>query len=150
MERKLYNKYKEIINYVIVGGLTTVVSLAVYYALVLTVLDPDNPVQLQIANVISWIAAVTFAYFTNRRFVFESKTKGEEQTKEVISFYSARLGTLLMDMGIMFVGKTVLHINDKIVKLFVQVVVMVANYVISKLLVFKKSKNEEKKTEDSQ
>ena len=55
-----------------------------------------------------------------------------------------------MDMGIMFVGKTVLHINDKIVKLFVQVVVMVANYVISKLLVFKKSKNEEKKTEDSE
>ncbi len=148
--KELYNKYKEIINYVIVGGLTTVVSLAVYYALVLTVLDPDNPVQLQIANVISWIAAVTFAYFTNRRFVFESKTKGEEQTKEVISFYSARLGTLLMDMGIMFVGKTVLHINDKIVKLFVQVVVMVANYVISKLLVFKKSKNEEKKTEDSE
>ncbi len=148
--KELYNKYKEIINYVIVGGLTTVVSLAVYYALVLTVLNPDNPVQLQIANVISWIAAVTFAYFTNRRFVFESKTKGEEQTKEVISFYSARLGTLLMDMGIMFVGKTVLHINDKIVKLFVQVVVMVANYVISKLLVFKKSKNEEKKTEDSE
>ena len=139
--KELYNKYKEIINYVIVGGLTTVVSLAVYYALVLTVLNPDNPVQLQIANVISWIAAVTFAYFTNRRFVFESKTKGEEQTKEVISFYSARLGTLLMDMGIMFVGKTVLHINDKIVKLFVQVVVMVANYVISKLLVLKKSKN---------
>jgi putative flippase GtrA len=148
--KELYNKYKEIVNYVIVGGLTTVVSLAVYYALVLTVLDPDNPVQLQIANVISWIAAVTFAYFTNRRFVFESKTKGEEQTKEVISFYSARLGTLLMDMGIMFVGKTVLHINDKIVKLFVQVVVMVANYVISKLLVFKKSKSEEKKTEDSE
>jgi putative flippase GtrA len=148
--KELYNKYKEIVNYVIVGGLTTVVSLAVYYALVLTVLDPDNAVQLQIANVISWIAAVTFAYFTNRRFVFESKTKGEEQTKEVISFYSARLGTLLMDMGIMFVGKTVLHINDKIVKLFVQVVVMVANYVISKLLVFKKSKSEEKKTEDSE
>ena len=148
--KELYNKYKEIINYVIVGGLTTVVSLAVYYALVLTVLNPDNPVQLQIANVISWIAAVTFAYFTNRRFEFESKTKGEEQTKEVISFYSARLGTLMMDMGIMFVGKTVLHINDKIVKLFVQVVVMVANYVISKLLVFKKSKNEEKKTEDSE
>ncbi len=148
--KELYNKYKEIINYVIVGGLTTVVSLAVYYALVLTVLNPDNPVQLQIANVISWIAAVTFAYFTNRRFVFESKTKGEEQTKEVISFYSARLGTLLMDMGIMFVGKTVLHINDKIVKLFVQVVVMVANYVISKLLVFKKSKSEDKKTEDGE
>ncbi len=148
--KELYNKYKEIINYVIVGGLTTVVSLAVYYALVLTVLTPDNPVQLQFANVISWIAAVTFAYFTNRRFVFESKTKGEEQTKEVISFYSARLGTLLMDMGIMFVGKTVLHINDKIVKLFVQVVVMVANYVISKLLVFKKSKSEDKKTEDGE
>ncbi len=140
MIKELYTKYKEIINYLVVGGLTTVVSLATYYLLVFTVLNPENPVQLQIANVISWIAAVTFAYFTNRRFVFESKTKGAEQRKEVISFFSARVGTLLMDMGIMYLGVTVLHFNDKIVKLVVQVVVTVANYVLSKLLVFKKKK----------
>ena len=71
--KTLYFKYKEIINYLIVGGLTTVVSLVTYYLCVLTFLDPGHPVQLQIANVISWIFAVTFAYFTNRKYVFESK-----------------------------------------------------------------------------
>ena len=68
--KELYLKYKEIINYLIVGGLTTVVSLVTYYACVLTFLDPNNPLQLQIANVISWIFAVAFAYVTNRKYVF--------------------------------------------------------------------------------
>lgn len=58
---ELYKKYKEIINYLIVGVLTTVVSLGTYYVCVLTVLNPDNALQLQIANIISWIAAVAFA-----------------------------------------------------------------------------------------
>ena len=107
-------------------------------------LNPENPVQLQIANIISWIAAVTFAYFTNRKFVFESKTKGSAQGQEAVKFYLARVGTLLMDMGIMAVGVNVLHFNDKIVKLFVQVVVTVANYVFSKIIVFRKRESEEK------
>ena len=63
--KDMYFKYKEIVNYLIVGVLTTIVGLGVYYGLVFTVLNPDNPFQLQVANVISWIAAVTFAYFTN-------------------------------------------------------------------------------------
>ena len=58
--KELYKKYKEIINYLIFGVLTTIVSLAVYYGLTLTVLNPDKAVELQIANVVSWIAAVTF------------------------------------------------------------------------------------------
>ena len=141
--KELYEKYKEIINYLIVGGLTTVVSLGVYYGLVLTVLDPEKPVQLQTANVISWIAAVTFAYFTNKIFVFKSDVHGSGQLKEAAKFYLARVGTLLMDMGIMYLGVTVLHFNDKIVKLVVQVVVTIANYVFSKLLVFRKAKENE-------
>ena len=68
----LYKKYKEIINYIIVGGMTTVVGLGIYYILVISVLDPLKPVELQIANICSWIGAVAFAYFTNRKFVFES------------------------------------------------------------------------------
>jgi Predicted membrane protein len=141
--KELYLKHKEIVNYLIVGGLTTVVSLGVYYSLAFTILDPKNPVQLQVINVISWIAAVTFAYFTNKWFVFESKAKGKEQLQEAVKFYGARVGTLLMDMGIMFVGVTLLHFNDKIMKLVVQVVVTIANYVFSKLLVFRKKKEEE-------
>ena len=73
--KDLYSRYKELINYLIMGVLTTVVSLASYYFCVFTILDPKDAVQLQIANIISWILSVTFAYLTNRRFVFESHNK---------------------------------------------------------------------------
>lgn len=136
--KELYNKYKEIINYLVVGVLTTVVSLGTYYICVFTVLDPESAIQLQIANILSWIAAVTFAYFTNRKYVFESKNKN--MLGEAAKFYASRLSTLFMDMAIMFVGVTLLSFNDKIMKLVVQVVVTVANYIISKFFVFKNNK----------
>lgn len=137
--KELYLKYKEIINYLIFGVLTTVVSLVTYYICVYTILDPDNAVQLQIANVISWIISVAFAYITNRKFVFESKEKNK--IKEASKFVTSRIATLLMDMAIMYVGVTVLKFNDKIMKLVSQVVVIVMNYILSKILVFKKEKN---------
>lgn len=134
IKRLIFNK--EVISYLIAGVLATIVSLGVYYGLVYTVLNPKNPVQLQIANVASWIAAVTFAYFTNRKYVFESKNSSI--MKEMAKFYAARIGTLLMDMGIMFVFVSCLGFSDKIIKLFVQVVVTVANYLFSKFIVFRK------------
>lgn len=134
--KELFNKYREIIMYLIFGVLTTVVSLAVYYILVYTVLNPNNPFELQVANIISWIAGVTFAYFTNRSMVFQSKNKNK--LKEAGSFVLARVVTLIMDMLIMFVGVTLLHGNDKLLKLISQVIVIVSNYVFSKLFVFKK------------
>lgn len=138
MERikKIYDKYKEIVNYLIVGGLTTIVSLAVYYACVLSILNPDEPVQLQAANVISWIAAVTFAYFTNRKYVF--KSTNENLMKEAVTFFESRFTTLLLDMACMYFTVTVGGLNDKIAKLIVQVIIIVANYVLSKFVVFKK------------
>lgn len=131
-----YKKYKELINYVIVGGLTTVVSLAVYYGCVITVLDPQKPVQLQTANILSWIAAVTFAYVTNRRYVFESSEPN--RLKEAAAFYGSRVTTLLLDMGCMFCFVTLFGMNDKAAKLIVQVLVTVGNYLLSKFLVFRK------------
>lgn len=133
----LYKKYKEIINYLIVGVLTTVISLLVYYICVYTFLNPNNKLELQIANVLSWIAGVTFAYFTNRKYVFESTNKNK--LKEATSFVSSRITTLLLDMLIMWLGVTILKFNDKIVKLISQVLVVVGNYVLSKLFVFKKA-----------
>lgn len=130
---------KEIISYIIVGGLTTVVSLGTYYGAVFTFLDPNDGFQLQVANILSWIAAVTFAYFANRKYVFESTEKN--MFGEAVKFYLSRVSTLLMDMAIMFVGVTLLCFNDKIVKIVVQVVVTIANYVFSKLFVFVKDKN---------
>lgn len=134
--KELYQKYKEIINYLIFGVLTTVVSLVTYYICVFTVLDPDNAIQLQSANVISWIISVAFAYITNRKFVFESNE--ENKIKEATKFVTSRIATLLMDMVIMCVGVTTLKFNDKIMKLVSQVVVIVMNYILSKLIVFKK------------
>ncbi len=138
---ELYKKYKEVINYLIFGVLTTVVSLIVYYASVYTFLNPDNAIQLQIANILSWVAGVTFAYFTNRKYVFESSEKNK--VKEASKFVLARVTTLIMDMIIMWLGVTVLRCNDKIVKIISQIVIIVSNYIFSKLFVFKKeSKNE--------
>lgn len=134
---ELYKKYQEIINYLIVGVLTTVVSLVTYYVCVLTVFNPEDALELQIANITSWVCAVLFAYITNKIFVFKSKNKNI--LKEILSFVSARVLTLILDMLIMFVMVTSLGINDKISKLVVQVVVTILNYVFSKIFVFKKA-----------
>lgn len=136
MIQKLYQKYREIINYLVVGVLTTVVSLGMYYLCVATFLDPGNSLQLQTANVISWIAAVTFAYFTNRKYVFASRNPN--MMREACAFFLSRVGTLLMDMGVMFLAVTLSGMNDKIAKLISQVVVTVANYIFSKFFVFNK------------
>lgn len=135
--KEIYEKYKEIINYLIVGVLTTIVSLAVYYISVFTFLNPDIPIQLQIANILSWICGVAFAYFTNRKFVFESKETN--QLKEASKFVVSRIVTLFMDMLIMFLGVTIIGFSDKIMKLVSQVVITISNYIFSKLFVFKKS-----------
>ncbi len=134
--KEIYLKYKEIINYLIVGVLTTVVSLAVYYLCVFTFLNPENSIQLQIANILSWIAGVAFAYFTNRKYVFESKNRNKIQ--EATKFVSSRITTLLLDMIVMWIGVTLLHFNDKFIKLISQVLVILGNYILSKLFVFKK------------
>lgn len=134
----LYKKYKEIINYLIVGGFTTIVSMGIFYGSTLTFLDGNDAIELQIANVLAWIGSVAFAYITNRIFVFESKNPNI--FKEVISFVSSRVVTLLMDMGTMFVLSTLLHINYNFSKIVASVLVVVGNYVISKIFVFKKGK----------
>ena len=140
----LYREYQEVINYLIMGGLATVVNLGVKYALLFTILDAENSTQLQIAVVISWIAACLFAYFTNRIIVFKSESK--HIMKEFISFVSARIVTLGMEMLIMFIFVTWMGLNSDwwviIWSLVSQVVVIVANYIFSKLFIFKK---EEKK-----
>lgn len=137
----LYEKYKEIINYLIFGGLTTVVSLATKYLLLFTIFDATNSIQLQTSIIISWIAAVLFAYFTNRKFVFESTNKNK--FKEFISFIVARFSTLLLEMLIMWFFVTLLKLNSDlyviIFTMLAQIAVIIGNYIFSKLFVFKKT-----------
>lgn len=143
--KELYLKYKEIINYLIFGVLTTVVSLATKYLLLFTILDASNAIQLQIAVVTSWVTACLFAYITNRKWVFESKSK--EILKEMAKFFASRLATLGMEMLIMFVFVTALGLNSDmwvvVWTLVSQVVIIIGNYILSKLVVFKNKKEKE-------
>lgn len=136
--KEIYIKYKEMINYLIVGGLTTCVSLLTYYLLTFTILNPNISTELQIATIISWIISVLFAFFTNKKYVFESKNKFN--FKEMISFILSRLSTLFIEMLLMYLLVTICKYNDKIMKIVVQIIVIILNYLLSKFLVFKKKK----------
>ncbi|MCI9480622.1 MAG: GtrA family protein [Lachnospiraceae bacterium] len=127
--------FKQIIAYILVGVWTTFISLAVYYGLTDTIFQPDNPVKLQIANIGSWIAGVTFAYAANRKVVFKSCSKNI--IKEMASFYLARVGTLLIEMVEMFIMVTLLNMNDKLAKIIVMFITTMFNYILGRFLIFK-------------
>jgi putative flippase GtrA len=136
----IYYDNPEVWNYLIVGGLTTVLSITVKLLLLKTVFDQTDGLQLQLAEIVSWIIAVLFAYVTNRIFVFKSKSKNI--IKELINFTSGRVFTQLIQMLIMFIFVTLLTLNSDtwvlIFTLICQVMQIVLNYIISKLFVFKK------------
>lgn len=137
----LYKKYQEIINYLIVGVLTTVVSIVTYFLFSL-VLDIENNILFILANILSWICAVIFAYITNKKFVFNTTTFNRKEEIKVFSmFVSSRITTLLIELAFMFVTVKVILINDKIAKVIAQFIVIVLNYILSKLFVFKKKNN---------
>ncbi|MBP3793619.1 MAG: GtrA family protein [Ruminococcus sp.] len=99
-----------------------------------------------ISTVVSWICAVTFAYVTNRIWVFDSKVKGAKGIlAEMVSFYGGRVFTLLVEMGMMWLGYSVMGINYWVTKIVANIVVLVLNYVISKLFVFRKNKTDKEK-----
>ena len=137
---EIYKKNEEIIIYLIMGVLATIVNITVKYALLFTILNPKDAVELQIAVVISWIVAVLFAYTTNRKFVFKSKEKNI--LKEFSSFILARIITLIMEMIIMWFFITFLKLNTNlwvaIWTIVAQGLVIISNYVFSKLFIFKK------------
>ena len=136
--KKLYNKYKEIVNYLIIGVLTTVVSLVSFYLVRIFVFTNDSQFDIQLANVISWILAVLFAFVTNKKYVFESKSKGYQKFLEMIKFYVSRLTTLGVEMFVMWLLTSPLKVDDMISKIIVQFIIVILNYVFSKLFVFKK------------
>ena len=146
---ELYKKHEEIVNYLIVGVLTTVVSWVLYIGLTRTILDANDALELQLANILQWIGAVIFAYVTNRIFVFKSKTAGKEQFEEIYKFVSSRVVTLIADMLIKAIMITWLGLWDVLALVVSGVVVTVGNYVLSKLMVFKNKDKENKTDTDS-
>lgn len=142
---ELYKKYKEIINYMIFGGLATLVNFISYYIFART-LNVDEV----ISSGLSWFCAVLFAYVTNKLFVFESKKDSKkEMIKEMISFFLARIVSgALCDVGTFALMVKVLNINDIIAKLVTQVMVVIVNYIFSKLIFKKENKNIEESTSE--
>ena len=127
-------KIKEVISYLFFGGCTFLVSIISFY-----IFNKALSFNEHISNIISWILAVAFAFVTNKVFVFESKAKEKKTViKELISFVTARLLTLGIEEIILFVGCNLLNIDALIVKIIAQVVVIVSNYFLSKLFIFKK------------
>ena len=131
----LFFKYKEVILYLFFGGCSTLVNI-VTYGIGTRVLEWD----VVSANILAWVCSVIFAYLTNKFFVFESKTNDLNTLfKEILSFFSARIVTLLLDVAIMKFG-IYFGINDLIMKVIANIFIIIANYIFSKLFIFKKEK----------
>ncbi len=143
MIKELFRKYREIIMYLIFGVTTTLVNWLVYAPLV-NLLN----VNTTVANAIAWFVAVLYAFITNKLFVFESRSwKASVLVKEVIAFYLARIASgafeIFLPEPLMLLGlnQPFLGIEGGIAKAVVSVLVIILNYVFSKLFVFKKKKD---------
>ena len=137
--KELCIKHREIIVYLIVGVMTTVFAWAirflwniVFYAGTAHPL----PIQTTILTIVEFIAGVSFAYPTNRKWVFRSTNPNI--LKEAAGFVSARLTTLAIQMLLNLVIINLLHVNFYIATVVIGIIVVILNYVFSKLLVFRK------------
>ena len=131
--RLVFLRYQEYISYLVFGVLTTLVNFIIYYPM-------SRVVHYLAANVIAWLGAVIFAYITNRCFVFESQSQGIRAILyEISTFFAARLMSLGLEEGILFLMVDRLSMNEDLVKLFAQVLVILFNYFASKLVIFRKS-----------
>lgn len=132
------NKFlaNEIVNYLVVGFLTMFITIAVYWFCTRIFFDNQSTFGIQVSNFISWLIAVFFAYFANKKYVFKSDIGFK--LVEMFNFIASRVLTLLLDMVLMYILVKYTVCNDILIKVFVQVVVVLLNYVISKYIIFKK------------
>ena len=140
-------KMRELILYGVFGALTTAVNygtfLLLHAAFGLSGIDPAEPrhkLLLSAATVAAWIVSVAFAFFTNRKYVFQSDaTAKSDLAREALLFLSARVGSLLLfDVALLYATVYLLHIDERIAKLLMNVLVVIFNYAASKLIIFKK------------
>ncbi|MDD2955719.1 MAG: GtrA family protein [Oscillospiraceae bacterium] len=132
----LLRQYREVINYLFFGVLTTLVNLISYF-----VLTRLFRMDYMAATALSWLLSVLFAYVTNKLWVFESRDASPRAiARELVSFVGCRLFSGVLDMAIMYLCVTVLGLPDGIIKILSNILVVVLNYVFSKLLIFRKGK----------
>lgn len=124
-------KHRSVLLYIFFGALTTIVSIGSFVIF-------DLFCHELLANFFSWVFAVTFAYITSRCWVFQSRAAGARILPEAAAFFAGRLATLVLEEAMLLVFVTRLQFNSTLIKVLAQVVVLVLNYLISKLLVFRK------------
>lgn len=135
-----YRKYREAMRYLIFGALTTIVNIVFYTIFAKIILKgiSNETLRINISEIISFVLSVLFAYITNKLYVFDSKTEEKKQFfKEILSFFSCRIFTeiisiLMMNSAVWF------NINDVLMKVISNVIVIILNYVFSKIWIFKK------------
>lgn len=127
----LYQKYRSVLLYMFFGGLTTLVSIGSFIA-------AEFVLHELIANFVSWVCAVAFAYITSRIWVFRSHTTGRKLIREIVAFVAGRLFSFGVEEAMLLIFVTQLQFHATTIKVIAQVVVLILNYVLSKLLVFRK------------
>ncbi|MBQ2618278.1 MAG: GtrA family protein [Oscillospiraceae bacterium] len=135
MVTKLYgliNRYWHVVCYLFFGGLTTLVNWIVYYGLLLL------NVNAELANLLAFVAGVCFAFATERKTAFESRSKGKEVAQEAWKFLLGRLGVWGIEQILLTVGLHALHINEYIIKIPLAVISAVLNFIFGRLVVFRK------------
>ena len=135
-----YEKHKEAMRYLIFGALTTIVNILVYAlcsSFILKFIENET-LKVNISEIIAFIAGVSFAYITNKLYVFEAKTENTKQLiKELFSFIGCRVFTEIISIGMMNFA-VIANINDILMKVISNIVVIILNFVFSKLIIFKK------------
>lgn len=130
--KEYLEKYRELLLYGIFGVLTTLINIVVY-SLCYERLGISNVAS----NVVAWILSVLFAFITNKIWVFDSKSmEVSVLLKEAVSFFGCRLATGLLDLAIMYVTVDVMAWNSMLMKCISNVIVIVVNYIASKLVIF--------------
>ena len=139
MIKEMYKKYKKIIMYLFFGGCTTLVNILSYY-----IMSHVLNCSVMFSTIIAWVIAVFFAYVTNRKWVFDSKVHDKKELlKEITSFFVCRLATGVFDWLCMYILVERLGFNDLVIKIIANIIVIILNYIASKLIVFNdKSKKE--------
>lgn len=133
---KLLKKYKDVISYLIFGGLTTVINVVIYYLLYNSLGMPNL-----LSTFCAWLVSVVFAFITNKLFVFESRSwKLRTALYEMAAFFGCRILTGILDMVIMYLAVDVMEWNGTLWKILSNVLVVILNYIASKLVIFKRKK----------
>ena len=133
--RELIQKNRDILLYLVFGVLTTLVNYIVYFPCCYV------GIPASVSNILAWVVSVLFAYLTNKPFVFRSKDWSMKTVvPEAVKFFGCRIGSGALESAILFVTVDLLHWNSAVWKIFTSVLVVVLNYVGSKLLVFRKKK----------